>query len=300
VATTDQPSVRTRTVATADGRSLTVREWGDPRGAPILFHHGTPSTGTPFAPHVELAVEQGVRGVAYDRPGYGTSTRAPGRAVVDAADDTFAIADALGMDRFATWGASGGGPHALACAARGGERVVAVATMAGAAPARAPGFDFWAGMGDGNIREFGAAERGEAVLRPLLEQETVDLQGIGPPELVEHMRPHLSDVDARALEGDLGAYLLDLFREAVANGVDGWVDDDLAFIGPWGFDPRAIEQPALVMQGRQDRMVPFGHGEWLARAIPHGEARLLDDEGHLTLFANATGDVNEWLRDRLV
>jgi pimeloyl-ACP methyl ester carboxylesterase len=291
--------VVTRSVQAADGRSLTVHEAGDPEGAPVLFHHGTPSSGRPWQRHDAEAEQQGVRLISYDRAGYATSDRNPGRAVVDVVGDALAIMDALGVDRFATWGLSGGGPHALACAARAGDRVAACATMSGAGPSDAPDLDFLAGMGDGNIHEFGLARDGEAALRPALEEEAAGLRGATVPQLVEGLAPFLSDVDAEALDDDLGGYFLAIFGEALADGVDGWVDDDLAFVRPWGFEVSEIGVPVLVLQGRQDLMVPFAHGVWLARSIRGAEARLSEAEGHLTLFANRTRDVHDWLRAHL-
>src|SRR5205814_6009293 len=151
--------------------SLTVYDAGDPNGRPILFHHVTPSSGKPFDPHVALAQERGIRLVSYDRAGYGDSTRNTGRSVTDVTQDVEAIADALGLERFATWGVSGGGPHALATAAGLQDRVVAVATAASIAPPDRPGVDLTEGMGEGNIIEFGLAREGEDALRPALERE---------------------------------------------------------------------------------------------------------------------------------
>ena len=129
----------TRTVATPDGRTLTVYELGDPSGPAVLVHHGTPGDGLPFAPWVQDAVRRGIRLLSYDRPGYGASTAHHGRRIADAAEDAAAIADALGIGRFATWGISGGAPHALACAALLPERVVAAASLAALAPFDAEG-----------------------------------------------------------------------------------------------------------------------------------------------------------------
>src|SRR5207248_7999615 len=149
--------MRELTVRSQAGRSLTVYEAGDPDGRPILFHHGTPSSGKPFDPHVTLAQERGIRLVSYDRAGYGDSTRHAGRAVVDVVQDVESIADALGFEHFATWGLSGGGPHTLATAAGLPDRVVAVATAASIAPPDRPGIELTDGMGEGNIVEFGLA-----------------------------------------------------------------------------------------------------------------------------------------------
>ena len=94
----------------------------DPR-LTVVWHHGTPNVGTPPEPLLPASAERGIRWVSYDRPGYGGSTPHPGRDIASAAADVEAIADALGIDRFAVLGHSGGGPHALACAALLGDRV---------------------------------------------------------------------------------------------------------------------------------------------------------------------------------
>ena len=125
------------------------------------MHHGTPSSGLLYDVHAALAADQGIRLIGYDRPGYGGSTRAPGRRVVDCVADVHAIADGLGLDRFATWGISGGGPHALACAALCDERLVATASLAAVAPYEADGLDWLEGMGESNHAEFGKVLDGE-------------------------------------------------------------------------------------------------------------------------------------------
>jgi pimeloyl-ACP methyl ester carboxylesterase len=287
---------KAETVETRDGRSLTVYDGGDPSGVPVLFHHGTPFSGRPYEPHLDAAAELGMRWLSYDRPGYARSTRAPGRTVAAAAADALAIADALGLARFATWGLSGGGPHALACAAQGSGRVVAAASMAGVGATDAPDLDWLEGMGEGNVREFAIARRGEAALRPEHMAAAAGLLELSLPDFVEAMRPFLSDVDAAVFDGAIGEFLRDSVHEALAGGVDGWVDDDLAFMKPWGFDLAEIEQPVLVLQGRQDLMVPYAHGAWLARKLPASEPRLSETEGHLTLLVNETPAVLAWLK----
>ncbi|WP_028059662.1 alpha/beta fold hydrolase [Candidatus Solirubrobacter pratensis] len=287
-----------QTIAGPDGRRLRVVDDGDPRGVPVLVHHGTPGAGLLHAPWADDAAARGIRLLSYHRPGYGESTRDAGRTVASAAADAAAIADALGFERFATWGASGGGPHALACAALLGSRVVACATIASVAP-RVDGFDFLAGMGEGNVREFEAAIAGEAELRPLLERLGAGMLGDEAEELTEgDLESVFSPADAAVLARPLGVFLQESFRAGLAGGVDGWVDDDLAFVGPWGFDPGAIAVPVQVWQGRQDRMVPYEHGVWLARRLPRVDVRLSPDDGHLTLPERRVGEVHAFLRER--
>ena len=298
LATLSTRSTNELTVETSDGRSLTVYDAGDPDGRPILFHHGTPSSGKPFDPHVALAQERGIRLVSYDRAGYGDSTRNAGRSVTDVAQDVEAIADTLGLERFATWGLSGGGPHALATAAGFADRVVAVATAASVAPPDRPGLELTDGMGEGNIVEFGLAREGEEALRPLLERERAGIDDADVPGFIAGMRTVLSDLDAATLDGEFGEYLLAGVRSSLTQGVDGWLDDDLAFVKPWGFDLAAIAPPVLVIQGRQDLMVPWDHGEWLAGNIPAAESWLREDEGHLTLLARLAPAIQDWLLAR--
>ena len=291
---------RQHDVPTPDGRTLRVLDVGAADGPVVVSHHGTPEGRLRFGPEAQSAEDKGLRLIAYDRPGYGGSTPAPGRSVADAATDVATILDALGVERFATYGASGGGPHALACAALLPDRCVAAVTLAGVAPADAPGLDWLAGMGEGNIAEFAAAQAGREQLTEHCRADAAQILAADPEQLADAIRPPLSEVDARALTGELAEHLLASITEALRPGVDGWVDDDFAFLAPWGFDPGAIRVPVLVWQGRHDLMVPPDHGAWLREHVGGAEGEVLEDEGHLTLVVNRVGDVHAWLRERLV
>jgi pimeloyl-ACP methyl ester carboxylesterase len=286
-------------VPAPDGRTLAVYEGGARGGAPIFSLGGTPSSGQLYAPHARLAEEQGIRLIGYDRPGYGGSTPQPGRTIGNAAGDVAAIADALEIERFAVWGVSGGGPHALACAALLPERVAAAASLAGVAPFEAEGLDWLAGMGESNVEEFETVLRGREALAPLLEAEARAYVSSDREARLEALRSLLSPVDADAFSGDLGDYFFESAKTAFAHGAEGWIDDDLAFAEPWGFDVAEIRVPVLVWQGREDRFVPYTHGEWLAAHIPGAEARLAEEDGHLTLLTERIRDVHEWLLERL-
>ena len=155
-------------IAFADGRTLEVLVAG-PEGAPLVVNlPGTPSGHDLAAGVLGAAERAGLRVASIARPGYAGSTRRPGRSVADVVPDVLAVVDALGADRFAVMGTSGGGPHALACGALAADRCVAVASISGVGPWAADGLDFLAGMGEGNEIEFGAALAGEAPLHELL------------------------------------------------------------------------------------------------------------------------------------
>jgi pimeloyl-ACP methyl ester carboxylesterase len=276
-------------VRAADGRQLQVLVAGPADGLPLVFHTGTPSGLVGYQPMLTAAAERGLRSVLYSRPGYGMSAPQPGRSVADAAGDVAAILDELGAGQFVTAGWSGGGPHALACAALLTGRCEGAAVIAGVAPYEAAGLDWLAGMAPENVQEFGAAVAGQSELNGLLEEWAVALREVTGPDVAAGLGELVSEVDKAAATGAFGEYLAAAFRAAVASGVAGWRDDDLAFCRGWGFSltDSGISWPRVtIWQGDQDRMVPFAHGQWLAARLPGASAHLIPGEGHLSLPVN--------------
>jgi len=286
------------TVSAPGGRTLRVREDGAPDGVPALVHHGTPGSRRLRDRWVEDAAERGIRLIGFDRAGYGGSDRHAGRSVADVAADVEAICDQLGLERILTYGASGGGPHALACAALLGDRVAAAATLCSVGPGDADELDFIEGMGADNVREFTAALQGEATLTPLLEELSEQILGADPDELAGELATLLSPPDVAVVDGGLARQVLESFRLGVGSTRVGWLDDDLAFVSPWGFELDDVSVPTVLWQGRQDLMVPPAHGEWLAEHVPGVEAHLSDDDGHLSIEERRIGDVHAWLVER--
>jgi pimeloyl-ACP methyl ester carboxylesterase len=278
-------------IETRDGRALELHELGEPDGFPVIVHHGTPSSGILYGrwrdPRIRL--------IGFDRAGYGASARKPGRTIGDVAADVEAIADALGLERFATWGISGGGPHALACAALCGERLTAVATLAAVAPWNAEGLDYLAGMGDENVEEFGLASKGEDALRPELQRIRAHMLETTAEQIQDVFATLLGPADRAVTSGTLADWLVEGHAHGMATSPDGWIDDDLAFVTDWGFDLDAIARPVLILQGGDDRFVPRSHGEWLAAHVPGNESRIDDADGHLTLIENRVPEVHDWL-----
>jgi pimeloyl-ACP methyl ester carboxylesterase len=287
-------------VTTPDGRTLAVTEAGDPDGKPILVHHGTPGSGAHVSAMLDdLAREQGVRLVQYDRPGYGRSSRHEGRSVVDCVADVHAIADALELDRFASWGISGGGPHVLACAARCDDRLVAAASLASVAPYDAEGLDWLGGMGNGNIAEFGALAAGPEALHAHIAHDREELLAATPEELIDVMRTLLGPEDLAVLTGEYARDSVASLHAGIGHGYEGWFDDDLAHCSPWRFHVTEIDRPTLLIHGDDDRFVPVAHGHWLAGKIPGVEARIAPNDGHLTLMARRVGETHAWLLQQL-
>lgn len=285
-----------RTVCTPDGRILAVEEAGDPAGRPVLVHMGTPAPRRLYGPHVQDGAARGLRLISYDRPGYGGSSPQPGRAVADCAADVRTICAQLGIDRLATWGISGGGPHVLACAALLPDLVTAAASLASPAPYGAEGLDYFAGMGQGSVDYFRLFLSDETAARAETDEDRLRLLATSPEDFAKGLESLLAPADAAVLRGEMARYQTSSAQGGLAPGSQGWWDDNCT-LRPWGFDLTSINIPVLLLHGRQDKFVPFGHGEWLAAHIPGVEARLLDDDGHLTLLQNRIPEVHAWLSE---
>jgi pimeloyl-ACP methyl ester carboxylesterase len=272
-------------LALADGRNLHVYDTGEQDGTrlTVFWHHGTPNTGAPPEPLFPAADRLGIRWVSHDRPAYGTSTRQPGRNVASAADDVRSIASALGIGRFAVMGHSGGAPHALAAGALLPERVIAIVCVATLAPFGAEGLDWFAGMGPSGEGALRAAAAGRQALEKHLATAEFD------PEM-------FTDADQAALEGSW-SWLAGVAGKAIEGGPDGQVDDDLAYVAPWGFDPARVTAPVLFLHGGQDRIGPSPHAEWLAGRCPSAQLRLYPDDGHISVLDSAVTAL-DWLAEQ--
>ncbi len=275
------------TVATPDGRSLDVWLEGPDEAVPLLFHSGSPGSGLPYEPSVRAVLDRGLRWVSYSRPGYGGSSRKPGRSVADAAADSATILDAIGAERAYAAGWSGGGPHALACGALLPERVLGTALIASVGPWGAEGLDFLAGMGRENVEEFGLALQGPEAASTYLERDWPVYRDITPEALAAAYGDLVDDVDRAAATGPFAAFLAAMYHDGLRDSYLGWLDDDMAFTRPWGFDLAAISGQVHVWQGAHDRMVPFAHGEWLAANVGGGCGHLHAEHGHLSLRVDA-------------
>ncbi|QIN83065.1 alpha/beta fold hydrolase [Rubrobacter tropicus] len=268
-----------------DGRTLHVYDTGANDGdgrLAVFWHHGTPNIGAPPEPLFPVADQLGIRWVSYDRPGYGGSTPNPGRNVASAAPYVSSIADALGIDRFAVMGHSGGGSHALACGALLGERVLGVVSVAGLAPFGSEELEWFAGMTPSGVASLRAAAEGRAA------KERYEASA-------GEQDPGFLPADRAALSGEW-SWLGDVAGPAVEAGPGGLIDDDLAYVSPWGADPARVIAPVLLLHGGRDRVVPGSHGEYLARRCPSAELRLYPVDGHISVLNHAAAAM-AWLRE---
>lgn len=274
-------------VKLGDGRRLDVRVTGPADGQVLVAHIGTPMAATRLRFLEEPAHQRGLRVITMSRPGYGDSTRQAGRTVVDVVADTREVLRALGVESCLVMGYSGGGPHALASAARL-DGVRAVLVVAGTAPY--VGDNAWMdGMGEDNVRGFTAAVEGEEALRPILNEDPDRMQSVTVEQMVENLASMLPEVDQALMTDEFGDDILASMQEGYRVSVDGSLDDSLALVRPWGFDLAEVSVPTILWQGSEDRMVPFAHGRWLADHLPGATSHLEVGEGHVSLVVGEMG-----------
>ncbi len=271
-----------RVIVGPSGRQLQVGTIGPNAGRTVVFHHGTPGTASLAAMFVDVVEEFGLYLVSVSRPGYGASTRNEGRVVASVVADVDAALDELGRDRYVSVGWSGGGPHAIACAALD-PRCTAAWSLAGVAPMDVD-FDWTEGMGPENLEEFALARAGGPAYEAFMAQAASAFGAATPATVVSLFGGLLADVDQRALEPEATRALLAAsMREAFRMGWRGFYDDDRAMFEPWGFDLGAIRVPVAIWYAGEDLMVPASHGRWLAEHVATASPTFYPADGHVSL-----------------
>ena len=276
---------------TSDGRRLDLYVDGPDDAMPVVFHCGTPGSGIPYPALVRSLSDRGLRYVSWSRPGYGNSTRQEGRSVASVVADATEILDSLDADRAWMLGWSGGGPHALACAALMPDRVLGTALIGCVAPYGADGLDFLAGMGQENIEEFNAALDGPDALIGFMEQVWPEFRRVTASEIASSLGDLVDDVDRSSITGDFADWFAVIVQDGLRDSFWGWFDDDMTFVRDWGFGLTNIAGPVHIWQGAHDRMVPFAHGEWLSEHVRGACPHLSDEHGHLTLIVDSLAQI---------
>jgi pimeloyl-ACP methyl ester carboxylesterase len=266
-------------VVEAGDRRLAVDVSGAGHGMPVFLLHGTPGSRHGPKPRGKVLYTLGIRLIAYDRPGYGGSSPRHGRTVADAAADVEAIADSLGIDRFAVLGRSGGGPHALACAALLPDRVTRTAALVSVARPDAD-LNWFDGMNRSNIHDFAAAAADPLGLVQSITARA-DRTKRDPESLVVALESEMHAADHRVVKDvAMRRLLADTYREALREGPHGWIDDVLALRRDWGFQLESIVGPVLLWHGREDNFAPASHSEWLASRIYRAEIMVQAGAAH--------------------
>jgi pimeloyl-ACP methyl ester carboxylesterase len=285
----------TQVVALPDGRTVVVECSGASSGMPVFLLHGTPGSRSGPRPRAGLLYRLGIRLISYDRPGYGDSAPQSGRTVADAAADVRAIANALDLPRFGVVGRSGGGPHALACAALLGDRILSAAVLVGLAPSNAEDLDWYAGMTESNIEEYAAADD-PAVLRKIVTRHVEGIRD-DPESLLEFLIPKLATGDERVVSDVAMRRLLAAsYAEAVRDSPEGWIDDVVALRRPWGVDLSRVKAPVLLWHGADDMFSPVAHTRWLAKTIPGATLKVQPGAAHFEAV-EILPSVLTWMKD---
>jgi pimeloyl-ACP methyl ester carboxylesterase len=289
-----QGTILKYTVRATDGRRLSTQVFGDSDGRPVFLLHGTPGSRLGPRPRSAVLHRLGVRLISFDRPGYGESDRMAGRRVADAAADVLAIADAYGLEKFSVVGRSGGGPHALACAALLPGRMTRAAVLVGLAPHGADGLDWFDGMAQSNVVEYTAAANGyeDIVAHTKAVASAVRAD---PASLIARLQAELPDPDRRVVaDRGIRSMLIETYAEALRTSDHGWIDDVLAFCSPWGFDPASVKVPVLLWHGASDVFSPASHARWLADKIPSAAVVVQAGAAHFGAL-DVLPDILRWL-----
>ncbi len=273
-----------KTITLQDGRTLAYTEHGDPNGKPVIFVHGNPGSRLMRHPDESIARSLGARLITPDRPGYGLSDYQPGRTLLDFPDDIAQLADALGLERFAVFGVSAGGPYVAAAAYKLPDRLTRAAIVSGAAPFDRPAADD--SVGDVYRTAYKLAAWPSWLLRSLMfVQNRAALAN--PEKTYRQTLESLSPADRDLLaDPAIKAQVMAYRSEATRRGVRGWVVEARLLVAPWGFDPARIKPAVHLWYWADDPAVPPQMGAFLEQKIPNTVPHFLPGGGHFSIFSH--------------
>jgi pimeloyl-ACP methyl ester carboxylesterase len=277
-----------------DDRSLAYAEWGDFRGFPVFFFHGSPGSRL-FCPKESVTAACGVRLITVDRPGYGRSDLHPGRKMLDWPDDVAALADALAIDEFAIAGHSSGGPYALACALKLGGRITGAGLVSSVVPLdEIPEAQVRLSDEERHLVDLARRDPDQAT-RSIAESAQWLLEN---PELfLEAPRP---EPDKRLLaDPEVRTMFVEMLQEAVRNGVDGYVWDEIVERNPWGFSLKDIETEVHIWHGDDDQYIPRAHVQQMASTIPNCQPTFYPAQAHGVVITRWSEILNDLASSRL-
>lgn len=272
-----------------DGRNIELRIAGKPSTSALLFHHGTPGACTTWDDWLPVVEQLGGFAISYSRAGYGLSDRNAGRTVISNVEDVKEILKHFNITRLVSLGWSGGGPHCLADTEL--PQSVAAISIAGVGLYGASDLDFLAGMGEENHIEFGAAVAGSESIEEWMKINAPGTAKVTGEEIIEALGGLIGVADKKSLTPEEAEKVASDFRYALVKSYYGWMDDDLAFVKPWGFDLGQIRKPVELWQGDEDFMVPHSHGAWLSSKIASSKLVFIPGEGHISLGVNRKEEI---------
>ena len=279
-----------------DGRTLEVGTLGEPSGQTVLFHHGTPGSVNLVRMLAPLADDGSLFIVTTSRAGYGKSSRLEGRDVAAVVSDARAALDSLGRSDYVVVGWSGGGPHALACAALDAPRCLAAWSLAGVVPTTMD-FDWTEGMGPENVEEFALAKAGGPEYEARMAFYGDAFSTSTKDNIIELFGGLLSEPDKAVMEPESAREdFVASMHQGFEMGWRGFFDDDEAMMKEWGFDPTSIAVPVAVWFGQHDLMVPPTHGEWLVKNLPTATKSFFPDDGHVSLVVNHLDELSSAIK----
>ena len=279
-----------------DGRTLQVGTLGEPSGQTVLFHHGTPGSVNLVRMLAPLADDGSLFIVTTSRAGYGKSSRLEGRNVASVVRDARAALDSLGRSDYVVVGWSGGGPHALACAALDAPRCLAAWSLAGVVPTNMD-FDWTDGMGPENVEEFALAKAGGPEYEARMAKDGEAFSTATKENIIELFGGLLSEPDKAVMEPESAREdFVASMHQGFEMGWRGFFDDDEAMMKEWGFDPSSITVPVAVWFGQHDLMVPPTHGEWLVKNLPTATKSFFPDDGHVSLVVNHLDELSSAIK----
>jgi pimeloyl-ACP methyl ester carboxylesterase len=288
---------RTTQRVDAGGRTISYSITGPADGMPVFLLHGTPGSSSGPRPRSIVLHRLGIRLITYDRPGYGGSSRWEGRRVVHAADDVGILAEHLNLHRYGVVGRSGGGPHALAVAARRAEEVVAVAVLVGLAPPNAPDLDWYGGMAPSNVEEYLSVDANPSTLTERIRLRAERIRR-DPEILLNVLVEEMTAPDRRIVtDTSIRSLLNATYQEALRTGASGWIDDEIALRDDWGFDPTEVKPCVLLWHGADDNFSPVSHTRWLAERLPLREVRVQSGAAHFGAV-EILPQMLDWLKSR--
>jgi pimeloyl-ACP methyl ester carboxylesterase len=278
-------------LALPDGRRLGWVECGDPDGKPVFCFDGWPSSRWGALLKDAEASAAGVRLIGVDRPGMGLSDYAPNRTLLDWPADVAALADSLGLGRWAVWGISGGAPFALACAYQLPDRVTACGVVSGAAPMEL----VMGEMPPATRWQFAVARRFPGSIRFLLwlrtgRHYTKDFETARAA--FEKGLEHAAGPDRAFQNAPGNALTVHMLREAFRQGMRGPSYEGRLLVRDWGFRLEDVtHEHVYLWHGDLDVQIPRAAARAVAERIPHCEAVFYPDEAHASAVVHHTEEM---------